>query len=649
MPDPDGRYISYFYPLNLAITSTGMQMQQSHLKVLFVDASTAFYKVKRFGIGNFWGPIDLGIHLAQKHNSLNIGTGLLAGSIFPGSNRLFFNGFSPSWHGFFISSMGGAGLVFDNLGINLLSIVGRAGSPSILYLNRTHGEEIEVELLPVGLPEAWESGRKGVYSVMEQALERYGDRYENDPRILAAGPASLYTDFGAIGSAPVRKKALTPIDTWAGRGGLGSKLLQQHGIVAVIFGGTFVDEDFRDRTVADSWFEDHYQMKLSAKDLQATTKYRYDPDLKTGGTFGVNFNNVGDYVLAFNYRSIFWNDEQRRDLHEKFILDHYLKQFNEETIQKKQQKTCGEPCAAVCKKLHGDFKKDFEPYQTMGPLTGIFDQRAAEQLNGKADSLGFDAISVGGVLAWLMECLHERLLSPADIGVNAVPVFDPDGFDLVRDSMHNARLGMEMLDQMVHPEGKINMAEGARKFARNLARSYDKRIMDLFVFTGFARHGWMVPNQYWTPGVLSPMAMMGKYYMNYGRDFIEPRELGRENARRMLKELMIDNLGICRFHRAWAEDLMPDIIGRLFGNKEKFLKSVSMTASRIHSRNASVFWESARSIDLVYTFLQKKQREGSGDAVLEDWLGRFEENRHEAGLAFWYDVHKGAHEVLREF
>ena len=95
-------------------------------KVLLVDAATGFYRMERYPVGDFFGPVDLGIHLAHKHNSLNIGTGLLAGSIFPGSNRLIFTGFSPCWHGFFVSSMGGAGLVFDDLGINMLSIIGRA-------------------------------------------------------------------------------------------------------------------------------------------------------------------------------------------------------------------------------------------------------------------------------------------------------------------------------------------------------------------------------------------------------------------------------------------------------------------------------------------------------------------------------------------
>jgi glyceraldehyde-3-phosphate dehydrogenase (ferredoxin) len=45
-----------------------------------------------------------------------------------------------------------------------------------------------------------------------------------------------------------------------------------------------------------------------------------------------------------------------------------------------------------------NLRKIYEPYHTMGPLCGIFDQRvAAEKINSKADSLGFDGNSVGGV------------------------------------------------------------------------------------------------------------------------------------------------------------------------------------------------------------------------------------------------------------
>jgi glyceraldehyde-3-phosphate dehydrogenase (ferredoxin) len=94
-------------------------------------------------------------------------------------------------------------------------------------------------------------------------------------------------------------------------------------------------------------------------------------------------------------------------------------------------------------------------------------------------------------------------------------------------------------DAIIEKRGILNLEEGARKFARRLSREKGKQIKDAFLYTAFARKGWMVPNQYWTPGVLSPMAIMGKYYMVYG------------------KELSLDNLGFCRVHRLWAEEICP--------------------------------------------------------------------------------------------
>ena len=623
---------------------------EANLKVLFVDAGTSFYRINHYKVGSFFGPVDLGLHLSGKNNSLNIGAGLLAGSIFPGSSRLIFTGFSPCWGGFFISSMGGAGLVFDNLGINMLSIAGKAATPSIMYLNRKHGEEIQVEVQPLDIRKVWNEGRRGIYSLMDYTLNHYGENYSTDPRILATGPASQATDFGAICSVPIRKGELTFVDTWAGRGGFGTKLFREHGIAAIIYGGTFIDEDFRDRKVADQWFVDKYQMKLSAKDMEVTTKYRFDPKFETGGTFGVNYASLGGSMFSFNYKSIYMAESERLEIHDKFIINHYLKQFNEETIKPKEQKTCGEPCFAVCKKMHGKFKKDYEPYQTMGPLSGIFDQRAAEKLNHHADMYGFDAISVGGVLSWLMECLSEKNLTPQELGIKNIPVFSVNNFDVVSSSMHNADIGVALLDSIIEKRGILDLSEGARKFARRLSRQKGKKILDSFVYIAYGRKGWMVPNQYWTPGVLSPMAIMGKYYMYYGQDFITPRELGKRGAARLRGELIMDNLGICRFHRNWAEEMMPEIIDSLYGLKQQFIENNRVTASRITSRNSSVFWEPDRNIDIIYTFLKRKHiLENNNDGELIKWMNFFEKNKHEAALSFWYEMYKGIQESLREF
>lgn len=619
-------------------------------KVLLVDASTGYYKTEHFKLGDFFGPVDLGLHLSGKFNTLNISTGLFAQSIFPGSNRMIFTGFSPCWGGFYISSMGGAGLIFDDLGLNMLSIKGKASTPSVLYLNRIHGEEIQVEIHPVDVHAVWNSGRKGVYSVMDYLFKKFGARYEKDPRILAVGPAAESTDFGAVVSVPITKGKMTYVDTWAGRGGFGSKMLQDHGIVGVIYGGTVIDNDFRDHKVADSWFQEKYQQKLALKDFEATTKYRFDPKAETGGTFGVNYATMGARIMAFNYRTIYMTEEERKEIHQRFVVDHYLKQFNDETIKTRKQATCGEPCAAVCKKMHGKFKKDYEPYQAMGPQTGVFDQRAAEMLNHHADILGFDAISAGGVLSWLMECLDLGHFTPEELGVSNLPRWNIADFDVVGDSLHNARIGIELLDAIIHKKGVLDLSLGARKFARVQSRKKQKRLNDLFVYTAFGRKGWMVPNQYWTPGVLMPLPIMGKYYMYYGNDFVAPRKLGQMCADRFNNEMILDNSGVCRFHRLWAEEMLPEIFRSLYQLKDEFLAANAITTSRINSRNASVFWESERNLDYVLTFMKRKRDiEKVADPEMDDWIDRFETDKKAAGLDFWYEVHKGIHESLREY
>ena len=619
-------------------------------RVLLVDPATGFYKTKKYDFERYFGPVDLGIHLAEEYRSLNFGVGIFAGSIFPGSNRLIVTGFSPCWQGYYISSMGGAGLIFDNLGINMLSLVGKAPVPSVLCLNRNHGEEIEVDVVPVPVEEIWKAGRTGTYALTDYVYERFGGRYGNDPRILATGPAALQTDFGGIMSAPINKGKVSFVDTWAGRGGFGSAMVRNHGIVAIIYGGTLVDEDFRDHKVADEWFKNKYSLRLMQKDLEATTKYRYDEKLNTGGTFGSNYATMGGKILAFNYRTIFWTEEERQALHKNFVFDHYLKQFNDETITPRQQATCGEPCAAVCKKMSGMFKKDYEPYQTMGPLCGIFDQRAAEKLNHHCDAMGFDAISGGGVLAWLMDLLDTGTLTGDELGVTRMPRWEMTGFEVVKDSAHNAELGCELIDAILERRGILDFREGVRKWCRIHSRAKGIELQDRLVHIAFSRRGWMVPNQYWVPGVLAPMAIMGKYYMVYSYDFIPPRTLGRMCAERMKKELVLDNLGTCRFHRGWAEEMLPEVVGSVYGRKEEFLRAIDVLASRLNSRNSPIFWESKSNIDYLHTFLERKKKvDRVEDPRLGEWLEKFDGDKVEAAREFWYETLKGIDESLREF
>jgi glyceraldehyde-3-phosphate dehydrogenase (ferredoxin) len=112
----------------------------------------------------------------------------------------------------------------------------------------------------------------------------------------------------------------------------------------------------------------------------------------------------------------------------------------------------------------------------------------------------------------------------------------------------------------------------------------------------------------------------------------------------------MDNLGICRFHRLWAEEMMPEIMGSLFGMREQYLDGIAVTASRINSRNSSIFWESERSADIVHSYLRrKKEVEGDNRPELAEWLNKFEKDKQEAAIEFWYEMHKGIDESLREY
>jgi len=195
------------------------------------------------------------------------------------------------------------------------------------------------------------------------------------------GPAARHTDQGIIGSNQVRQGRILPIDDWAGRGGLGSRLLQRHRIAACIFGGDWEDPDLKDSKEIDGYFIANYGEPMIKVDLGATEKYRYVPGFQTGGTFGVNYHTVDDRLLSYNYASIYQSEEVRRTQNQAFVRDHYLKQFNEEVIAPKRFAHCGEPCSVACKKYERVYKKDYEPYQALGPQCGIFDQRAAEELN----------------------------------------------------------------------------------------------------------------------------------------------------------------------------------------------------------------------------------------------------------------------------
>jgi len=603
------------------------------------------------------GPVDYGWKRYRSYpDSFSFGEGLLAGSSIPGSRRMVFTGWSPQWDGFYISSLGGAAFTFHGVGVNYVSLRGRAPETSVLLLNHKQGE-VFVRLEPVNMEAAWNGyadpeGRPlvGFFALQQALFDRYkGEYQEGKMRICAVGPASKYTQEGAIGSNPIRKGALSVVADWAGRGGLGSRLLQTNNLAGIIFGGEWEDPDLRDSSEIDNYFLEHFGKKTIQTDISVTEKYRYVPEFETGGTFGVNNRDMAEKILSFNYSSIYHSDEERLKQHKEFILKHYLVQFNEETIKTKNFQHCGEPCPVVCKKINGIYKKDYEPYHALGPQIGVFDQRAAEEINDHADAMGFDAIQVGGTVAWIMDLVANNLIPPEDFNLPPVTEMafqftsDPAVFDIVKDSARNAAYARAIIDMILFDPAGAIFRLGIRGAAFELDKKYHIRSVDRAVYIPHGDEGHMVPNQYWVAGMFSPMPMMGKYFVFYENKFLPPDKLGKKNVERMTYELFNENSGICRFHRKWSETITDEILAAHYGLKINYKEHQFNLARDIHEAESpkSVFWESERVVDLLVTFLEQWSRFGLKDDQLDLWLGRFHTDKMAAAREWWKVVKQG--------
>jgi len=677
---------------------TGMTLQLNQ-RELIIDLATGEFQINpirsRIHGRRVIGPVDYGwaryIAAGQKSTDsthpfivgsqsdvFTFGGGPLAGSRIPGTRRLVFCGYSPAWEGFYVSSLGGAAYIMHRVGVDFICLQGQAPQDSVLILNHKNGE-ITVRMEPINPDLIWNryadpDGESlfGFYALQQYVYDKYSQEYEPDwVRVFAVGPAARLTNEGIIGSNHIKKGLITPIDDWAGRGGLGSRLLQYHHIAACIFGGDWEDPDLKDSKEIDGYFQKYYGESMMKVDLGATEKYRYAPGFMTGGTFGVNMFTGDDKLFSFNYTSIYATDATRLAQHEQYILNHYLKQFNTEIIEPKNFAHCGEPCSVACKKYAGIYKKDYEPYHALGPQIGVFDQRAAEEINHFVDAMGIDAIQMGGTIAWVMELIAKELLKPQDYGLPTRKEmnfkFSPSddskklskrkvkGFDVIADSQRNAEYAQKIVEMILFTEAGAVFRQGIRSAAQALDQQIhppkvgqSTRASASAVYNAHRASGCMTPNQYWVPGMLAPMPMMGKYFVYYGIDYVPPRELGKKCVERMVYELYSENTGVCRFHRKWVEAIVDEIIEAHYKYPVDYKSHQFDVAKQIYDAEgpAAVFWESERTIDILWNYLEKWERHGLADDSLHQWVQRFRQDKWSAAREFWNEIQAGIAEAF---
>ncbi len=630
-------------------------------RALFIDVGKREHRVEEYDVSEVSGPLELGVYLHRDvfrtynkpiyhpDNAVIIGRGLFSGTGLYGANRFTAVFRSPITRGLHAASMGGAAYQF-RVNADAMVIYGRSTRPLVLKVWDSGDGEPVVEYIEVDdVDEIWRGygGLRGIYALQQWLTEHLGEIYtEMNGRSILTGPAAKYTSIGALASITlVRGRIDWGSEEYAARGGPGSVLFRAHGVVAIGYGGKYDVRRSRPPELSDPRKINALFLELAGEPyatlvIKAGTKYRFNPKLNTGGTLGGNYPSLKIATPMFNWNMIYEPPEVRARLHD-MIMKHIWEPFNKEAIFTKSWKTCGEPCPIACKKVRlGRYKSDYEPYEGFGPQIGVFDIHETQKVVELVDAYGFDAIEAGNLVAWIFDLVSHGLLHPSEVGLPDKPYFDPKDHRLEY-SRHNARLALEIIENLAwgkQPLLRLIGERGIRSAAKILDIIYKERteslglkFEDLAVYAVFGEEGHITPNYYWTPGMVAPLPVLGRYWTLYSGGFAEPEEWAEKSYKRAVREIWSDNGGFCRFHRKWVEKYIEKLYEKFYGiaNLDKRYAKLYREIAE-YQEMAGVPpqpWDSEKIID----YMASAARE-YGD---EKWSEKFARDKKAAAMEWW--------------
>jgi glyceraldehyde-3-phosphate dehydrogenase (ferredoxin) len=643
---------------------------------LFIDVGRKKYWKEDYLIRDVCGPAELGVklhlerfeswrkHVYHPDNALVIGRGIFAGSKLYGSHRLVAVFRSPLTTGLHVSALGGAAYQF-NISADSLVISGRSEKPLILKITGRREGDIELEFHEIELEkltDIWReySGLKGVYALQKYLIDLHRDFYEKySARSILVGPGSLNTNIGALVSITIIKGKMDfGSEDFAARAGGGSVLLRAHNVAAIIYGGEYdvstkLPRELTDVNALNKIFMETLGKPYIQAVIDSGVKYRYDPKVNSGGTLGGNYPHLGVTTPMLNWKIIYESPETRKRLH-GLIMKYMWEIFNKEAIETRSWKTCGEPCPLACKKVRKDkYKSDYEPYNGLGPFIGIFHIHEAEKVVELADAYGLDAIELGYIIGFILEAVSRGLLKPEDVGISGVPELDPLSMG-EKSSAVNSKLAVELAEHVAlgtNPIVRLISERGVRDAAKILDILYSERcsllkvkFSDIPVYAPYGERGHIGPNYYWTPGLVAPLYVLGKYWTVYSGVFAEPEDFATKCVERAIYELLIENAGFCRFHRGWAEKVLPKLMERLY-NIEKPLDRAKQIYKLIakYQKLAGAYptpWDSKRILDFM-----ARAAEEYGNAT---WAKLFRENPEQAAIEWWSRFYSTLNKLLEQ-
>ncbi len=490
-----------------------------------------------------------------------IGRGPYANYSFMGANRAVATFFSPLTGGVFVSSAGGVARALSAAGIDGILIRGRSSQPVAVAVTGD-GKNVEVKVLAIdGLEEVFREG--GAYALIELLEDEVGKDVPGYHRVGAVGPGAIGTRFGSV---VFYEKTMETHDFF-GRGGLGSVLAEKN-VFGLVMGGSAPDPEVDERILE----------RLKEMDtFKPTEKYRMVVSQGVGGTI-YNWFTLKALLPALNWNTIYMSEREREEIYEDYVkplTEEIRRRFKEGKIR---SKTCGEKCVAVCKKMDGKKKVEYEPFTSLGLQIGVFDYERILSLTDLVNAYGLDAIETGDAIALYIDSIDQGI----NEGKASLVDIDPE---------RNHEFAVDFVERLV--KGELPLSEGVARGARSMG------LKELAVYVP-TREGGLTPPQYWNPGFHVGLPLIGKFMTYYHNDDLDGKAWGRKAGERFMKELNLEDLGICRFHRGWVEKLFD-----VLGVDDGYLKETVLTIKLLNAlRGGYVKPPEGRASDLIKTYFR---------------------------------------------
>ncbi|MHB1653043.1 MAG: aldehyde ferredoxin oxidoreductase family protein [Desulfitobacteriaceae bacterium] len=387
-----------------------------------------------FGLKLLWDGINENTQWDEPENELIIAPGPIGGiTQYPGSGKSLVVGLSPLTHSVMDSNAGGYfGPLLKFSGWDALEIQGKADRDVLVFINGTKGivtiEEAHLEELNSHL-------------LAEQLTEMYADNEEDKVNIsvVAAGEAADHSFIGMLNFSFYDRRRKSVRLKQAGRGGLGS-VFRNKNIKALVIKGPKVTGDLNhpaDRAALNKLGQKMYKEITTLDDSQLKMR-------KFGTTQVVKTMNAYDLLPVRNFK--FGSDPEAQNItHDVFSKYINLNGHDE----------CWYGCSLACAKVINSFKLKTGPYKgqevlvdcpeyesiaALGSNLGIFDIEAVIEENFYCDTYGVDTISLGTLMAFVMDCYENGIINDDITG----------GLKL---NFGNSEAALELLHQMAKGEG----------------------------------------------------------------------------------------------------------------------------------------------------------------------------------------------------